>query len=312
MKRPFLIRVFVVSLFLVGVSLLLSACGALGGRGNSRTTAQQAIASTKRAQSTSKAAQKPTDGGAAITATATATMTPTPVPTSPVENLKVAAEAYCRLLLAKDADALAQQYSTYSLTLTAAKREELADRLLAGWAKDGAVSACVVGKATVVSETGALVDVRLSYADVKASNHTWAFYYEDGRWRPNWQNVIDQRRVYLQDVPREGVSVKLLRMVRYSDHLDLVLMVRNNTDQTVVWGGGSAPKLTTWIGGVGEDFKGKAEIFLAQQSYPELTVSFDGWFKQYPEKVDLRYFHTAKWEKTWKYTLEVVKPLTTD
>jgi hypothetical protein len=242
----------------------------------------------------------PTQGSAALP-TLVPTAEPSQDPTAPaIQGLM----AYFDALQAGDSAQAAALTSTYSLMVDAMTRNDWAADLHTQMEQGTKWSGLQVAGAEKIDAHTVLVHVtfQLAKKDSKtgavtqtSQDEQWPMRRDagSGQWLYNRGNLIDFRAV---DVPAQttaGLLVQPLRLVRYSDHLSLVFLAQNRTNEAIVLGQ-TNEVLATFVFG---DQKAEATqtrlIFDRLRSYPSTAIDVPGLFRSYPDSVEIR-----RWKNT--------------
>jgi hypothetical protein len=253
---------------------------------------------------------------AAPTTTAIPTLPPTNLTATPttqaaadaaLEDAKKVAQDYGTAVQNGDFSAASSLLSDFSLTAAQMTRGDASGALGAQKDKGAAWSDFQVKDAQSFSEKTVLVDVayQLSVKDAKTGKLTsanqeekWPIRLENGVWHYNWGNLIDFKTLDVTEKLMSGVTVKPLKLSRYTDHVDLNLLVQNATNDAVVWGSPSETISTFYFGAKTVEGENNRLIFDSLRSYPDTIVTVKGLFTNFPDKVELRKFKnysTAPW-----------------
>jgi hypothetical protein len=252
----------------------------------------------------------------ALPATAAAPATPAaliPVaadvtPTPGFQAAEKTVQDYFAALETGDSKAAAGLLSTFSLTHDGLTRGDAADEIQALTVKGMQGSDLQIKDSQAFGDKTILVHVtyQLAAPDPKTGklaitlqDELWPVRLENGAWRYNRQNLIDFHTLDVDAQLKSGVTIKPRRIDRYSDHLSLVFLAQNSTNDAVVWGL-STQVLATFH--FPASVCGAAPAPCAQQaveavnsqiiidrlrSYPTAVIQAKGLFSAYPETVDL-------------------------
>lgn len=250
----------------------------------------------------------PTDIPAPASAPTSAAVTPTAAPSeATLQPATAAAQAYASALQAGDFTAAAGMLSNFSLTAAQITGSSAAASLATQKAAGAAWSGFEIQPAQPFDPHTALVKVRFQAAvkDAKTGQVTqqtrdevWPLRLEDGAWRYNWQNLIDTRTLDVKEAVTAGMTVKPLRMERYTDRIVLTLLVQNGTNDAIVWGSPSEVISTFHFGEKSVAGDKNRLIFDRLRSYPDTEITVSGLFSTYPDSVELRKFtnyNVAPW-----------------
>ena len=233
--------------------------------------------------------------------TAAADATPTGAGDARAEAVK-SAKAYSAALEAGDYASAASLVSSFSLTTFQMTGGDVQAGLSAR-AAGGRWSGFEVKGARVFDPQTILVDVAF-HAPVQGTGsgkaaaapveELWPMRLENGAWRYNYLNLIDTRTLDVKEATYGGMTVKPLRMARYTDRLELNLLVQNATNEAIVWGWPSETVATFHFGSQAVEGEKNRLIFDRLRSYPDAVIAVKGLFSSYPDSVELRKFKTAQ------------------
>jgi hypothetical protein len=290
----------------IGFLLLISISGC-GLRGGAAANATAVPAATLPPVAVATAAPSPTAIPTLDPASLTPTATIQSAADAAMDTAKKVAQDYGTALQSGDFTAASALISEFSLTAAQMTHGDAADALSAQKDKGAAWSGFQVKDAQALTEKTVLVDVafQLSAKDAKTGQlsttnqeEKWPIRLENGGWRYNWANLIDFKSLDVAEKLMSGVTVKPLKMSRYTDRIDLNLLVQNSTNDAVVWGSPSETISTFYFADKTIEGVNNRLIFDSLRSYPDTIVSVKGLFTSFPDKVDLRTFKnysTAPW-----------------
>jgi hypothetical protein len=229
-------------------------------------------------------------------------------PTGDSQAAEKTVQDYFAALQAGDPKTAAGLLSTFSLTHDGITRGDAADAIQALQLKGVQWSALQVKDSQMFDGKTMLVHViyQLATPDSKTGkpaasqqDELWPVRLENGVWRYNRGNLIDFHTLDVDAQTKSGLTIKPRSIDRYSDHLSLILLAQNATNDAVVWGL-STQVLATFH--FPASVCGASATSCAQQaveavnsqiiidrlrSYPGVTIQVKGLFTAYPEKVDL-------------------------
>jgi hypothetical protein len=133
-----------------------------------------------------------------------------------------------------------------------------------------------------------------------AKDELWPVSLENGQWLYNWNNIIDFNT--LTTVPYQevnGLTVTLLQVTRYSDHLTLTVMAQNNTNDPIVIGSANQILATFHFGGQAVDSANTQYVIDRLRGYSNIDITAKGLFTSYPTSVDLIKYKNFPTEKPW-------------
>ena len=295
------------------LSILLTAC-AFGGFGGSRpTSAVERIRGTG-----TPGAQRTAQAEASATTPPTATRVPKPTKT-PVPQINPATEAektvtaYFNALQAQDFEAASQLVSNFSLLAGGMIRTTVVDQLNTQMANGVKWEGLQIKDSQVLDARTVLVhviykestiDAKTGVESIAQNDELWPVRLEIGNWLYNWNNLIDFRTLVVTEQATAGVVVKPLQLMRYSDHIALMMLVQNTTGDTVVWGLISEDLATFYFKGkpVVAD-QSKKFVLNPLRSIPDLTIVVKGLYNTYPEKVEIRKWKNYKVDPWYTFVL---------
>jgi hypothetical protein len=237
----------------------------------------------------------------ATTATATPKASPTPRPkptqkptvtaqptTAPFADVEAAASAYAEALKKGDADAAGSMLSRFGLMVASLTNGEATTQL-----KDSAVLGTLdkfkIVESKQANPTTVLVHVTYTAGkDAAAHDELWPFRQENGKWRYNWANLIDFHTLTVEPQSTNGVTMQPLELQRYSDHIHLILMGQNHTNEPVVFGQVNEILAKFYFEGKVVEAEKTHLPLDALRSNLNLGLDIKGYFETYPNKVDIR------------------------
>jgi hypothetical protein len=295
------LRFFVLPAILLLMTFLVACAfrpGAMARR-NQGSMAQDA-ASTATALADQNAAEAV--GGVEETATLTPVPTiarPTPTATALGDTTRAqqAAVQYFEALVKGDAAQAASQVSSYSLMVFSITRGDAAGDLQTQRGNGARWAGLNVPETKVFDDHTILVHVTYTYTtkdpktgkDVDtARDEWWPFRLENGAWRYNWNNLIDYKTLGTAPQTMNGITILPVRLMRYADRTQLVMVVQNRTNAAVVFGQANEI-LGTFHFGDQQVVAEKEQIILNPlRSVPDVTLEAKGLFTSYPESIEIR------------------------
>ena len=220
-----------------------------------------------------------------------------------------AATDYFSALAAGDYRAASMLLSTYSLVIDGTTRDNAAAELETALSQGTKFSEFEILDSRVFDEKTALVHVTYQRADRDAKtgktvstqvDELWPVRLDasSGTWLYNRNNLIDFHTLDVPELATAGLTIKPRMLVRYSDHLRMVFLAQNGTNEAIVLGQPSEVMAAFAFG----DQKIEAEktrlIFDRLRSYPEAVIDVKGLFEQYPDGVEIRRwknYNVAPW-----------------
>lgn len=264
---------FVIAIF----SLLLAACQFSFGAGasgisdaNKTLTAVPSATSTRIVFPTRRPA-------------ATATVTPLPASAT----VEVAARTYFAALQKKDFAEAAQNMSDFSLMIAGITRAQAADQLKRQNAGDGAWSSLQVKESQKLDESTILVHV-VYQSGSTAREEWWPFRLEKEQWLYNWNNLIDFKTLQIDGQTTGGVTLTPTKLVRYSDRIQLFLLMQNRTNDGMYFGHANETLALFQFGNKAVEAEPTRIILARLQSYTDQVIEVKGLFNSYPDSVEIR------------------------
>jgi hypothetical protein len=276
----------------------------LGLAGCQPAPAPTAPAPTLPPAPTSKPVTGPTTAAVAPTAEPTAAPTAAPDPTqAAVETVK----AYFAALAKGDYPSAGGMISNFSLLVDGLSPTDGAAELQAALAGGEAWSDLQVNSAETLDEKTVLVHVSFSHTSKDAASgklatqtvtETWPVRQEAGGWRYNRGNLVDYRTLDVDAQTTAGLTIQPQQLLRYSDHLRMVFLAQNSTNEPISLGQPSEVEAAFYFGGKAVEMERKWLVFDRLRSYPQAQIELTGWYPSYPEKVEIRRwknYTTAPW-----------------
>jgi hypothetical protein len=143
-------------------------------------------------------------------------------------------------------------------------------------------------------------DAKTGQVTQAAKDELWPIVLENSSWLYNWNNIIDFNT--LTTVPYQaanGLTVTLLQVARYTDHMTLTLMAQNNSNDAIVIGSSSQILATFHFGGQSVDAASTQYVIDRLRGYSNIDVTVPGLFTSYPTSIDLIKYKNYPTEKPW-------------
>lgn len=125
-------------------------------------------------------------------------------------------------------------------------------------------------------------------APVETRDELWPFRLEYGSWHYNWKNLIDFRSMNTTAQTMNGITVMPLQLNRYSDRLQLTLLVQNRTNEAVVFGQANETMGTFHFGDQPVVAEKAQWILNPLRSVPAAALEAKGLFSTYPDTIEIR------------------------
>jgi hypothetical protein len=284
-------------------SLLLSGCGAMVGRGGPAGGPQQAaVISTATPAAPTKTAQP----------TSTRKPRPTITPTEDIAKTRAsqaeqAARDYFAALEAGDLEEAAGQLSTFSLMVFGMTRGDAASALQKMRLDGARWSGLQVTETKPFDEQTMLVHVAYTLTvkeEAQARDELWPVRLESDAWRYNWNNLIDYRMLQVNAQTTSGVTVKPVQINRFSDRIQLVMLVQNRTSGAVVLGQKNEVLGTFHFGDQAVEADKMQIVLNPLRSVPDVKLEATGLWERYPEMVEIRKWKTYNVKPWYVFQLQ--------
>ncbi len=286
---------------MVLASMLLSGCGMMAGQAGP-VNVQVSAADTP-------APAQPTE-----TAMPTATRKPRPTATPTVDVAKTRADLaekavrdFFALLESGNFEQAADQLSTFSLMVFKMTRGDAASAMQRIKFDGGNWSDLQIVENKPFDEHTVLVHVTYTFTvdEVEeARDEFWPVRLENDTWRYNWDNLIDYHSLQVTPQTANGVTVKPVQVNRFSDRIQLVMLVQNRTNGAVVFGQENEV-LGTFRFGEQTVEADKTKIVLNPlRSVPDVKLEVKGLWESYPEAVEIRKWKSYNVEPWYVFQLQ--------
>ncbi|HEX2978901.1 MAG TPA: hypothetical protein VHO48_01435 [Anaerolineaceae bacterium] len=116
----------------------------------------------------------------------------------------------------------------------------------------------------------------------------WPMRLESGAWRYNWKNLIDFRTLDGLAQTMNGITLMPVQMNRFSDKIQLVMLVQNRTNEAVVFGQVNENLGTFHFGDDAVIAEKTQWILNPLRSVPDATLEINGLFQDWPDMVEIR------------------------
>lgn len=142
-----------------------------------------------------------------------------------------------------------------------------------------------------------LVHVRYQYASVDPKSkqvatatrdELWPVRNESGAWRYNWGNLIDFHTLTTPAQTLSGITILPQRVMRYSDRIQLLLLMQNNTNQPFVFGQTNEILAQFHFGDQVIPAQKNQIILQPLRSTPDVAIDLPGLHNAYPDSVEIR------------------------
>lgn len=132
----------------------------------------------------------------------------------------------------------------------------------------------------------------------------WPMRLENSEWRYNWDNLIDFRTLDAGAQTVSGVTVMPVQMNRYSDRIELSLLVQNRTNEGVVFGQVNETLGTFYFDGQPVVAEKTRWILNPNRSVPSVTLEAKGLFTEFPEMVEIRKWNSYQVDPWYVFQLQ--------
>lgn len=229
---------------------------------------------------------------------------PSPTPTATaVPSTAQAVEtvqAYFAALEKSDFPTAVKQLSTFSLAVFNMSRSEAISALQSMKVNGGQWSQLEVLDSREFTPETVLVHVRYQYTSLDPKtkqpvtsprDELWPVRNESGVWHYNWGNLIDFRTLTVDAQTLSGITILPQSLMRYSDRIQLVMMMQNNTNQPFVFGQANEILAQFHFGDKVVPAQKTQIILQPLRTTPNVTLDLPGLFETYPDSVEIR-----KWQ----------------
>jgi hypothetical protein len=229
----------------------------------------------------------------------TAIATPAPSPTATTADAEQTVQAYFAALQSGDYQTAAGYVSNLSLAVDNMTLSDGVDELKnlvsggAKWSNLQVLGAQLFDPNTVlvhVSYQFSGKDAKTGKTSTENKDELWPVGFENGSWLYNRNNLIDFHDLNNPAQTTDGMTVKPLRLARYSDRVSLIMLVQNGTPEDRAWGLSTEKLAIFTFGGKQVDAVQKQIYFSHLQSYFDTTIDVMGLYTSYPDSVELRHF----------------------
>jgi hypothetical protein len=126
----------------------------------------------------------------------------------------------------------------------------------------------------------------------------WAIRQESNEWLLNWKNLIDFKTLSATAQTVSGVTVLPSQLLRYTDHMEMRMLIQNRTNETVVFGQSNEILGTFYFGDTTVVAEKTQWVLNALRSTNDHTLIIKGLFTAYPDSVAIRQwkdYQVAPW-----------------
>ena len=116
----------------------------------------------------------------------------------------------------------------------------------------------------------------------------WAVRLENNEWLVNWNNLIDFKTMSATSQTINGVTVLPTELLRFTDHMELQMLIQNRNNEAVVFGQTNETLGTFYFGNETVVAENTRCILNALRSSPDCVLKIDGLYVEYPDQVEIR------------------------
>lgn len=263
----------------------------------------------------SEASSTATPAAPRPSATALPTLPPTAAPTGTtdpqqmrVDQAAQTAVDYFNAISEGNSAAAVELLSSFSLMVFQMTRSQAAELLQAQYAggqrwsdfklldtqTDGDVTLLLHVRYTeTAGSTQATSTTQAAAGTPSTVEAVWPMRLEQGVWRYNWNDLVDFHTLNAKAQAVNDITILPVQMNRYSDHLDLVMLVQNHQNQLVVFGQNNETLGIFHFGDQRVTAEKNRWVLNALRSTPDVTLTAQGYYETYPDSVEIR-----KWDNT--------------
>lgn len=226
---------------------------------------------------------------------------PTPLPSATaVPQTALAAQAaqdYFAALEQEDFTAAVKHLSAFSLAVFNLSSGDAAAALQRLKTNGGKWSHLEVLETRPFNDLTMLVHVRYQYASMDpkskqvattSRDELWPLRSESGVWRYNWGNLIDYRTLTTAAQTLSGITILPQRVMRYSDRIQLLMLMQNSTNQPFVFGQTNEILAQFHFGDKVIPAQKNQIILEPLRSTPDVAIDLPGLYDAYPDSVEIR------------------------
>jgi hypothetical protein len=243
----------------------------------------------------------------------TVTATSTPIPTLNLEQIQLqqaeqTARDYFEKVASGDTDGAADLLSSFSLMALQMSRGDANTELQIqedngiSWSSFEIIDSQFFDEQTIlvhvtyavstksVEEEAAVTPTPTGNSSAEVIDEMWPIRNESNVWLYNWDNLIDFRSLDVGDQTVNGITILPSKMLRFSDHIQLSMLIQNRTNDLVVFGQKNEILGKFFFSGQ-EVIAEKAQWILNPlRSIPDVTLEVKGFYENYPDSVEIRKF----------------------
>lgn len=222
--------------------------------------------------------------------TNTPTSTPPPTMQTPEEAAETVYATYFEALQQKDFDKAASLLSDYGLQVSGNTREDIVAYFKKQDFGDWELVSYQILDSRLLDDKIALVHnlskEQTGKNDPEIFDSWGALRLEQGQWRINWNLIVDDLTLNLQSQAVNGVVIKPIQIIRFTNKQRFFLSVENTNQRRVFWGWAGQDIATFHFGSETIAVSGNLKVE-PEQTYPSVYVDVEGMYENYPTSIEL-------------------------
>lgn len=116
----------------------------------------------------------------------------------------------------------------------------------------------------------------------------WATRFENGEWLLNWNNLIDFKTMSASAQTLNGVTVLPTELLRFTDHMELQMLIQNRNSEAVVFGQTNETLGTFYFGNDTVIADETRCILNALRTNTNCVLKIQGLYEEYPDQIEIR------------------------
>ncbi|MCE5206857.1 MAG: hypothetical protein LLG42_00940 [Chloroflexi bacterium] len=137
----------------------------------------------------------------------------------------------------------------------------------------------------------------------ETKDELWPMRLENGAWLYNWNNLIDFRSLDISAQTVNGITILPQQLLRYSDRVQLSMLIQNRTNDVVVFGQANETLGTFLFDNQAVIAEKTQWILNPLRSTPNVILEVKGLYKDFPDSVEIRRFTNYQVEPWYKFQL---------
>ncbi|MBI9049945.1 MAG: hypothetical protein JEZ00_11030 [Anaerolineaceae bacterium] len=256
--------------------------------------------------------------------TATVVPTETTEPTETIDpmqkNLDQAEEvvrSYFDAVSNGDSDQAAEYLSRFSLMVFEMTRDDAVSALQTQKVEGISWSALEVNNVEAFDDQSILISVAYvstqpvaeAEGEDEASESStpvqavWVVRLENNEWLLNWNNLIDFKTMSAGADTVNGVTVLPTQILRYTDRIELVMLVQNRNNESVVFGQSNETLGTFYFGEKAVVAEKTQWVLNALRSSPGRVLEVKGLYEAYPDRIEIRKWNNYNVDPWYNFLL---------